>query len=232
MKKLITIMCTGLLTIGLSAQTDQGTFAVILNPGLGFASTTITDIEGIGGVSFGDLYNNKSNSVFNLNLTDFSNILNDVGFGYFVADNILIGLQLGFVSSSDNEEINGGATTKYSNSGTRIGPAFRYYIEAGDMYLFPELTYTMSSSKEVSEMSVGTTTTTNEYEEKSSELSIGFGMSIFLSDYLVLEPKLSYNMLTTTEVDGGYDASGNTVDYVEKASMIMLDINLGLYLGN
>ena len=48
MKKLITILFVGLLTVSLSAQ-DEGTFAIILDPGIGFASTTITDMEGIGG---------------------------------------------------------------------------------------------------------------------------------------------------------------------------------------
>ena len=78
----------------------------------------------------------------------------------------------------------------------------------------------------------GTTTTTTEIEGKTSGLSIGFGMSIFLSDYLVLEPKLSYSMQTETEVDNGVDASGNTVDLITKANRIMIDINLACILGN
>ena len=232
MKKLFTMLFAGLLTIGLSAQTDQGTFLLNLNTGLGFSSTTVTDMEGIGGVSYGDLYNKQNNSSLNLNLTDFTEILSDVTMGYFLSDNILAGLKLGFSSDTDNEEINGGSTTKISNSGMTIGPAFRYYIEAGDMYLFPQLAYVMGSSKSITEVSVGTTTTTTEIESKNSNLSIGFGMSILLGDYLTLEPILSYNLQTLTDVDGGFDASGNTVDLVMKQNSIELGINVSFLIEN
>lgn len=232
MKKLFTMLFAGLLTIGLSAQTDQGTFLLNLNTGLGFSSTTVTDMEGIGGVSYGDLYNKQNNSSLNLNLTDFTEILSDVTMGYFLSDNILAGLKLGFSSDTDNEEINGGSTTKISNSGMTIGPAFRYYIEAGDMYLFPQLAYVMGSSKSITEVSVGTTTTTTEIESKNSNLSIGFGMSILLGDYLTLEPILSYNLQTLTNVDGGFDASGNTVDLVMKQNSIELGINVSFLIEN
>ena len=82
----------------------------------------------------------------------------------------------------------------------------------------------------VTETSMGTTTTTSESENKSSNLSIGFGMAILLGDYITLEPTLSYNMMSQTVVDGGFDASGNTVDRVTKMSQIHFGINLSYHL--
>ena len=74
MKKLITILCVGFLTLSLSAQTDQGTFLIGLNTGLGYSTTSITDIDGLGG-SWSDEYDKSSTSTLNFNLTDFSALL-------------------------------------------------------------------------------------------------------------------------------------------------------------
>jgi len=230
MKKLFTILFAGILTFSASAQTDQGTFMINLGTPLGFTSTTVTDIEGIGGQSFSDIYNNLSSSSLNLDLNDFSEILSDVTVGYFVSDNIAMGLKFGMSSGGTNQEINGGSTEKMDSSSMTLGPVFRYYIEAGDMYLFPQLAYVMGSSKTVIETSMGTTTNTNEYSSKSSNLSIGFGMAILLGDYLTLEPTLSYNMMSQTDVDQGFDASGNTVDRVTKMNSINFGINLSYHL--
>jgi hypothetical protein len=230
MKKLFTILFAGIFTFSVSAQTDQGTMLFNLGTGIGYNSYTVTDMEGIGGASFKDIYNKWSTSSMNLDLTDFTSILSDVGMGYFVSDNIVVGLKFGMSSTGSNEELNGGSTTKSNTSSMNLGPMFRYYIEAGDMYLFPQLAYSMGSNKNVVEVSAGTTTTTTETINKSSDLMIGFGMAILLGDYFTLEPTLSYHMISQTIVDGGVDASGNTVDEVTKGNAINFGINLSYHL--
>ncbi|OUV74739.1 MAG: hypothetical protein CBC83_03765 [Flavobacteriales bacterium TMED123] len=230
MKKLFTILFAGIFTFSVSAQTDQGTILFNLGTPLGFSSTSVTDVEGNGGVSFGDVYNKWTMSSLNLDLTDFSSMLDDVTMGYFVSDNIVVGLKFGISSGGMKQEFNGGPNVKQDSSSMTLGPVFRYYIEAGDMYLFPQIAYVMGSGKTVNETSIGTTTTTSEVENKSSNLSIGFGMAILLGDYITLEPTLSYNIMSQTVVDGGFDASGNTVDRVTKMSQIHFGINLSYHL--
>ena len=55
-------------------------------------------------------------------------------------------------------------------------------------------------------------------------------MAILLGDYISLEPILSYNLMSNTLVDGGFDSNFNTVDRVEKSSQIHLGINLSYHL--
>jgi len=233
MKKLFTMMCAGLLTVSLSAQMEQGTFAINLNSGLGFQSTTITDMEGIGGVSYSDIYDKQSTSTLNLDLTNFSALLSSVSFGYFVSDNLLAGIAVGYGSFGDNTELaNNGGTTKNSASSLSIGPGIRYYIEVGDMYLFPQLYYTIGSSNVISETSSGNTTTTTEFKSSSGLLGIGFGSSFMLGDYIALEPMIAYLLLSETDKDMGVDSNGNTTDLVTKSNIFSFGINVSLFLEN
>ena len=230
MKKIFTFLFALIFTFSTSAQTDQGTILINLATPLGFTSTTVTDIEGYGGASFDDRFDKHISSNLNLDLTDFSSLLNDVTMGYFVSDNIAVGLKFGISSVGTNVEYTYGLDSTNTTSSMTLGPVFRYYIEAGDMYLFPQIAYVMGSSKNTTEEKMAQTTVTTEYEQKSSNLSIGFGMAILLGDYISLEPILSYNLMSNTTVDGGFDSNFNTVDRVDKSSQIHLGINLSYHL--
>jgi hypothetical protein len=100
MKKLITILCTGLITIGLSAQTDQGTMYLGVSGPMGSGiSYTSTSYDGI----------DDALSQLNLNVNG----------GYFVIDNLMVGALLG-ISTMKWGDSDGGNTT--------FGIVARYYI--------------------------------------------------------------------------------------------------------
>lgn len=89
MKKLITILCAGLLTFGLSAQTDQGSMYAGVSSNAGFSSYTPEGGDGV--------------STFGLDVTG----------GYFVIDNMAVGATLGFTSSDGNSQSKYGIGVRY-----------------------------------------------------------------------------------------------------------------------
>ena len=223
-----------MLTFSLSAQTEKGTFLIGLNTGLGYTSTNITDIEGTGGSSWGDTYDEQSSSTFNLNLTDFSGLLESVKFRYFVADNFAVGLDLIYTSD--------GATDDYVEDYNAMGynditatttsfaiqPAVRYYIPMASGSFFGQLSYGIGSvtySEELSEQN-----DPDDQIQEFSALGFGVGYSILINNNISIEPLLGYSMLTQTQVDGGMSSTGAVTDYVVKQSQLSLSIGVTMSL--
>jgi opacity protein-like surface antigen len=233
MRNFFTILFAGFFTIGLSAQTDKGTFIIGLNTGLGFSSTNTTDIEGIGG-DWDDVYDKQSSSTLNFNLTDFSALLESVKLGYFVADNFAIALGLIYSSDGSNDDyvsdINGlGQNDEKSTTTTFvIEPALRYYMEMGEGFLFGQLSYgigSITSKVELSEQD-----DPDDSVMKASGLGLGIGYSILVNDNISIEPTLGYSMLTETEVDAGMSSTGSTADQVKKSNTLSFGIGLTMLL--
>ena len=233
MKKLITILCVGFLTLSLSAQTDQGTFLIGLNTGLGYSTTSITDIDGLGG-SWSDAYDKSSTSTLNFNLTDFSALLESVKLGYFVSDNFAIGLGLIYRSDGTNDDyhsdLNGAGydDEKATTTTFVIEPGVRYYMEMGEGFLFGQLSYGMGSTTYKVELSEQDDP--DDSVMKASGLGLGIGYSILVNNKISIEPLLGYSLLTQTEVDGGYSSTGSVEDLVEKSNTISFAIGLTMLL--
>ena len=234
MKKLFTILCAGLLTVSLSAQTDQGTFLIGLNTGLGYSSTNITDVDGLGG-SWSDMYDKKSTSTLNFDLTDFSALLESVKFGYFVSDNFAVGLSLIFQSDGSNDDYHSDLNSvgqiddvKQTTTIFAVEPGVRYYMEMGEGFLFGQLSYGMGS--QTTKVELSEQDDPDDQVTKVSGLGIGVGYSILVNDNISIEPVLSYSMLTETEVDAGVSSSGSVADLVTKSNSISLAIGLTMLL--
>ena len=236
MKKLFTILCVAVLTFSVSAQTqtDQGTFLIGLNTGLGYSNTNITDIEGLGSATWGDAYDEQSSSTLNLNLTDFSALLESVKFGYFIADNFAIGLGLNFSVDGTNEDyisdLNSAGTNDVNATTTTFGiePIIRYYVRWGKGSLFTQISYGMGSetySVELSEVD-----NPDDVITEASNLGFGIGYSIYVSDHISIEPLVGYNMLTHTTVDGGLSSTGSVEDLVVNSSALSLSIGMTMAL--
>jgi len=122
MKKIFTILCAGILTLGLSAQTESGNMLVGVNSNLSYTSetstvttvTTTTDATtGLPVVSVSE--EDVTEGTMNLQLE----------YGYFFMDNLAGMVNFGYAKAGEDD-----ATTSYS-----IGA--RYYmgsIYAGTMY--------------------------------------------------------------------------------------------------
>ena len=234
MKKLFTILCVAILTFSVSAQTDQGTFLIGLNTWLGYSNTNITDIDGLGSATWGDAYDEQSSSTLNLNLTDFSALLESVKFGYFIVDNLAIGLGLNFSLDGTNNDfvstLNSAGTNdvKATTTTFEIEPVVRYYVRWGKGSLFTQFSYGMGSetySEEWSEVD-----NPDDVITESSDLGFGIGYSIYVSDHISIEPLVGYNMLTYTEVDGGFSSTGSIVDKVYNSSALSLKIGVTMAL--
>ena len=129
MKKLITILCAVLITIGLSAQTDQGgmylgvysggglTGAVPPGSGAGFSSSSSPDCD-------------DCDALTELNF--------NIDGGYFVIDNLMITATLGMASYKQGDS-DGGTTT--------FGIGARYYING----IYPMLGYYSMKEKDADE---------------------------------------------------------------------------------
>lgn len=109
--------------------------------------------------------------------------------GYLVMDNLVVGANILFSSStSKNEEIDFSAK---SNSIT-FGPLVRYYLEPG---VFFHGLYNFGSSKSTLDYSYG------EFEDKSglSQFQIGVGYAARITDTVLFEPMIGYYSDTTKD---------------------------------
>ena len=236
MKKLFTILCVSLLSVGVFAQaeTEAGTFLMSMGTdGVNFSSQSISSWEGLGGwvdgssvvdAEFSDHYDKYSVSSFGLKTAA----------GYFVADGFMIGLGLGYESTSTNieyandyKDIFGAEDSKSTSSEFTLIPMVRYYIvESG---LWSQLAYHLKSESEDDD------SWPSDFDPefpKTNTLSIRVGYMASLNDYVSLNPFLGYNMTTITTKDGGYEKDGEEMDEKIKAGGIQFGVELNVHLGN
>jgi hypothetical protein len=210
MKHITLTFMVGLLSLGLMAQ-DQGTILMSGSTGLNFSSLSLNDTEP------NDLPSGYEASTSILDL--------DLSLGYFVMDGLAVGIAVSSESTTDKTEFEN-SDSEFKTSTTVIAPMVRYYIaETG---LYGQLSYGFGSSTDKE------TEGSNSIESKAkvSNLDIGLGYSIFLSDDVALSPSLAYSMVTSTIEDGAYDDAGNEVDYVSKIGGINFGLGITVFLGN
>ena len=212
MKKLITILFAGLLTLSLSAQTDQGVFMLSGNTGLDFLSVGLNDIEP---GDMGDDEDTHSEMEFEL----FG--------GYFLTDGLVGGLAISYESEKNKTDYaasSGGGSSEDTETQMLITPTIRYYIAESGVWL--QAGYGFGSIK----LEGKSGSTSYEIETKISNITIAAGYAIWLADAVSLNPYLKYNMATLTEEDGAYNSSGTLTDYVEKWGGISLGFSLAVHL--
>ncbi|MBL0128771.1 MAG: outer membrane beta-barrel protein [Flavobacteriales bacterium] len=164
MKKIVTVVSALVLGITAMAQTDQGTWMFGAGSNLGFTS--------------GKENSDQEDAASQLSL--------DVRAGYFVIDNLAIGLDLGYSSVSV-----GGV----AGADLGVGPYLRYYLM--ESKLFGELGYKIGSSS-YDGNKLGST----------GALGIGVGYAAWLNDNVTIEPMIKYSALST-KPDGGDSYSGS-----------------------
>jgi len=124
MKKIFTILCAGILTLGLSAQTESGTIMLEGNSNLNFTSMSVSSVE-LGSQSLD--VDDDGTSQFGL----------DVVGAYFLMDGLAGGLILDYSSTTSGDE---------SSSSMTIGPVVRYYL--GESGMWGQLSYAIGSSSD------------------------------------------------------------------------------------
>jgi len=186
MKKVFIALCAVALGTTAMAQTDQGGWMFGAGSDLSFMSSKQDNDQ------------EDSQSDFGL----------DVRAGYFVIDNLAVGLDVGFTSSSLGDA---------SESSVLVGPYVRYYLP---MKIFAEVGYRLGSQK--SEIDFGDPIGVQEVTYGVGALGIGVGYAAFLNDNISIEPMVQYAMATTSP-DEGDSVSGSGFGVM---------VNFGIYLGN
>lgn len=231
MKKLFTILCATLLSIGVFAQaeTEAGTFLLSGATGLDFASQSIT------GSDPSDYWEPSGMPAGYDRSLDASNMELKLMGGYFVADGLALGLSVVYKSESETtEESMTGASylDKETKSTMMIAPTVRYYFGESGVWLQAQYGFGSMSEKDTYEQT-GQPTQTTEESNPMSSLQFGAGYAIALSDNISLNPSVGYAMSSVTIEDGytTYDAAtGNPVYEDLKLKMSGITFNLGIAL--
>ena len=218
MKRLFTTIGVVLLTISLSAQVEfeQGSFLLEMGSN-GFTSQSVSSIEGMGDMEFGDLYDKYNMNEFNLAF----------GGGYFVVDGLAIGLGFEYSSSSTVVEYVDDIQDEYESSENEliISPLVRYYF--GESGVWTSFDYAIAN--------ISMDDSDGSYDDdefpKRSAMNLKVGYAISLNDYVSLNPMIGYNLTTQTTKDAGYDQDGNDADHVVKSGALGIGVSLTVHLG-
>jgi len=237
MKKLFTILCATLLSVGVFAQaeTEAGTFLLSGATGLDFAS------QGVTGTDPSEAWDDPNAPAGYDHSQKASNMELKLMGGYFMMDGLAVGLSVLYKSESlTNEESMTGVS--YSNKETKstmmIAPTVRYYFGESGVWLQTAYGFGSMSESEKDE-STGNPTVTEEYSNPMSSLMFGAGYAIALSDNISLNPSVGYAMATLTEKAdqiNGYGYYNSITNQYEdlKINMSGMTFNIGiaLHLGN
>ncbi len=180
MKKTLLTLCAVALGAGAFAQTEKGHIVLGGSSNLGFTS--------------GKQDNDADDATTNFGL--------NVAGGYFIMDNLAVGLLIGFESEK---------TGDVSASGFGIGPVVRYYLP---MKVFGQLSYQFGSQK--------TDTGDFDFTYTTGDLGIGVGYAAFVNDHVAIEPMIAYHM-TSAKPEEGDSVNGGSFG---------LNVGISVYLGD
>jgi len=235
MKKLFTILCATLLSVGVFAQaaTEAGTFMLSGATGLDFAS------QGVTGTDPSEAWDDPNAPAGYDHSQKASNMELKLMGGYFMMDGLAVGLSVLYKSESQTSESSySGYSSSYqeTESTMMIAPTVRYYFGESGVWLQTAYGFGSMSESEKDE-STGNPTVTEEYSNPMSSLMFGAGYAIALSDNISLNPSVGYAMSSVT-IEDGYgtynQTTGNTTyqDLKIKMSGMTFNIGIALHLGN
>ena len=235
MKKLFTILCATLLSVGVFAQaaTESGTILLSGATGLDFAS------QGVTGTDPSEAWDDPNAPAGYDHSQKASNMELKLMGGYFMMDGLAVGLSVLYKSESQTSESSySGYSSSYqeTESTMMIAPTVRYYFGESGVWLQTAYGFGSMSESEKDE-STGNPTVTEEYSNPMSSLMFGAGYAIALSDNISLNPSVGYAMSSVT-IEDGYgtynQTTGNTTyqDLKIKMSGMTFNIGIALHLGN
>ncbi len=107
---------------------------------------------------------------------------------YLITDNLEVGGTIGFIYYENKEDVKAtnyydAHTYKYYGRNYSIGPAIRYYFDAGKFFPFVELGFIYSTNK-----------LSGDNKSESRIFNATIGSEIFLSSSVAVEPFLKYNI--------------------------------------
>lgn len=141
--------------------------------------------------------------------------------GYFVIDNLAIGLD---ISLGLSNETDGSNNDKSSRKMITAGPFLRYYIPTNKVMPFFELTSSFGSLKSKYEPD---NDVKEEYKSSIMSLGAGLGMAIPLGDKVTFDVLAGYNSLTVKEKKDNTDNDRTVLGTIglKFGFIILLDSN-------
>jgi hypothetical protein len=241
MKKIFIILFASILSLAVSAQTDQGSFLFSGSTGLDFESQSVSDRTPSVTWPSG---NELNGSVWEIDLAG----------GYFVVDGLAIGLMIGYESEFEEDirkkdvyDGNGyfgerSETYETTQSTLVLGPMARFYLgESGAWvqaaYGFGSLEQKYEYKLESPYWDLGYDGSRNDVSTSLSVFSLKAGYAIYLSDNISLNPTFGYTWMNGIVKDGYstqemvYDTFGNylyTMDVEKDLETSSSGINFGL----
>ncbi|HNP97052.1 MAG TPA: autotransporter domain-containing protein [Cyclobacteriaceae bacterium] len=132
--------------------------------------------------------------------------------GYFVMDNLAVGLGLSFATSSFKDD---GSSDKSSSTGIGLTPFVRYYFDK----FFAQGAFGFGSNKSKNTFN----NTTTESTQNTTNWSISGGYVIFLNDAIALEPQIGYSYFSqkskgsnTKGINAGISFGVGVIGYINR----------------
>ena len=162
-------------------------------------NTTCAQVEGEGTWILG--------ATTELSNAPWSQIAMQPTIGYFISDNMAVGLGFSLASSSQDTEMpdlgNGEYTITNSTSDMSIGPWMRYYL--GEMMFVNAGVALGSGSTKWSTTESGADPSSTTDKTASMDLEIGAGASILWGDHIAFEPMFGLSMGNSSVTPHGGD---------------------------
>ena len=201
MKKFILLAIVFVSTNVILAQTEQGKYVLSGATGLQFISSNIE-------------YEQDGQSQGDITQSSFSFM---PSVGYFVIDNLAIGLSANFISMTQKEQ-----GRKYTNKSTMILPSAMYYFPvAGNLKPLVQVGAGIMSTVFEGDFSEPFY---DSYKQEASGLAINFGggAAYFINENVSLNFGLSYTMVNLKHDDDS--------DIVQKQGNFAGNVGLSVYL--
>jgi len=142
--------------------------------------------------------------------------------GYFLKDQLAIGVALNTWAYRSSGEDFSGTTYTSTTSGILFGPFARYYYEYGEFIPFGEVFIGFGSDKEKTESGEFTSETPHSVFQTTA----GVGADYFLNEKVAIEAVLKY--FYERQKPSGENATGGGHNY----NGVVFQIGLGIYFGS
>ena len=149
--------------------------------------------------------------------------------GYFIMDNVAVGLRLGYGSQKNTQKDvpAAGDETVTKQSDFTISPFARYYVSMADKAgLFLDASVDIGSGKTTTDVTTGGTTVSNETTDKSFGINVRPGVYWFVTDHIGLEGTFGSLGYNSNKNDNGANPATET-----KSSSFGLNLNTGIAVG-
>ncbi|MCC5916358.1 MAG: outer membrane beta-barrel protein [Cryomorphaceae bacterium] len=208
MKKLIYSAVIFMGAFCVQGQFDQG--SILLTGDFNFNSMSAkTTMEGGG----------QTNTVDLPGAIDFGL---SVGGGYFVVDNLAVGLGIGYGMNSTKIDGDDGDYNKFTASMFMLNPFARYYISYSDRFaFFTQMDLGLGFGGIKDEERIDNVTTTEEQSLSTFIIGLSPGFTYFLNDKIALDMRVGFI---------GFTSTSQSVEN-ENFSMKDQNSNFGLELG-